>query len=104
MRQAAHPLWQALLHRLYRRAAAVVMQTRESLDLLQPAIRARAVVVANPIMQWPRSQAAVVTATTITAVGRLIPQKGFYLLLAAVARLGHGCTAWQLWILGGGDA
>src|SRR3546814_18587346 len=53
---------------------------------------------------WPRSKAAVVTAPTITAVGRLIPQKGFDLLIDAFARIAHDFPEWRLVIWGEGDA
>src|SRR3546814_8634844 len=48
-RQAAHPLWAQILAKLYPRADAIVMQTRDSLECLPPSARARAHVIPNPV-------------------------------------------------------
>src|SRR3546814_19471952 len=48
-RQAAHPLWAQILAKLYPRADAIVVQTRDSLECLPPSARARAHVIPNPV-------------------------------------------------------
>src|SRR3546814_9893331 len=75
-RQAAHPLWAQILAKLYPRADAIVMQTRDSLECLPPSARARAHVIPNPVSA-PATAAPGDRPTVIAGVGRLIPQKGF---------------------------
>ena len=102
-RQAAHPAWQVLLHRLYRRAAAIVIQTEASRECLPAAVAPRAVVIANPIA--PCTRAAVpadARPQTLVAVGRLEAQKGFDRLLTAFARVAPGNPDWRLIIWGEG--
>lgn len=100
-RQIVHRLWTWMLERLYRRADAIVVQTRASVDSLPAPIRKRATVIPNPI--------ASVTATgkagkslTLSAVGRLVPQKGFDLLLDAFSVVAPDRPGWALTIWGEG--
>lgn len=102
-RQAASPLWNVLLARLYRRAAAVVMQTQASLMCLPPAIHERAIVIPNPILA-PMIDRTNTPCPGITAVGRLTPQKGFDQLLNAFARVAAHNPEWTLTIWGEGPA
>lgn len=102
--QAAHPLWKVLLNQLYVRASAIVMQTQASLAVLPAAVRGRAVVIANPIATTASKGAEPISPPTITAVGRLVPQKGFDLLLDAFAMLADDFPAWRLTIWGEGPS
>jgi glycosyltransferase involved in cell wall biosynthesis len=99
--QGAHPLWNALLARLYPRAAAIVMQTEASLRCLSPAMRWRAHVIPNPIA-LPAQAAARTGPPVLTAVGRLTEQKGFDLLIDAYARIADRHPDWRLCIWGEG--
>ena len=102
--QTAHPLWQILLNRLYTRASAIVMQTQASIAVLPAAVHRRAVVIANPIAAAPPKSAAPISPPTVTAVGRLVPQKGFDLLLDAFAMVADDFPEWRLTIWGEGTA
>lgn len=100
-RQAAHPFWNLALQGLYRRAAAVVMQTRASLDCLPSRIHRRAMVIPNPILP-PVAVGLAPERPTLVAVGRLVPQKGFDLLIDAFARIAGDYQEWSLVIWGEG--
>lgn len=101
-RQAAHPLWAQILAKLYPRADAIVMQTRDSLECLPPSARARAHVIPNPVSA-PATAAPGDRPTVIAGVGRLIPQKGFDLLIRAFATVAGQFPQWDLVIWGEGD-
>lgn len=100
-RQAAHPAWNLLLGLLYRRAGAIVMQSRASLDCLPRSVRGKAVVIPNPIMVWPIQNESP-EPSTLAAVGRLCDQKGFDLLLPAFAKVAPSNPGWRLDIWGEG--
>ena len=100
LRQRANPIWRWLLALLYRRAAAIVMQTERSRKCLPPAQRARAHVIANPIALPAAIPEPV--EQRITAVGRLTEQKGFDLLIDAFARIASSYPEWTLVIWGDG--
>lgn len=102
----------SLLYRLlYRRAAAVVAQTRRAAHDIERRAGCTTLVIPNPI--WPErtrpaadapepSTPAEPTGRTLLAVGRLTPQKGFDLLLAAFASIADRHPDWNLTILGEG--
>lgn len=100
LRQRASPVWRLLLALLYRRAAAIVMQTDRSRKCLPPAQRARAHVIANPVALPAAIPGPV--EHRITAVGRLTEQKGFDLLIDAFAKVAPFHPDWTLVIWGDG--
>lgn len=102
-RQAAHPLWNAILPLLLRRADALVMQTSRALEQVPSFARARALVIPNPIVKPD----VIVSDTSrppyrLVAVGRLTPQKGFDLLIEAFARIAPNQPDWILDVWGDG--
>ncbi len=103
-RQSSHPLWRPMLHRLYRRASIVVMQTTASLICLPPNVRKHAVVIPNPIIAASTVKRSHPESPTLVAVGRLLPQKGFDLLIDAFARISPEFPDWRLVIWGEGEA
>lgn len=100
--QRASRGWTLALAALHRRADAIVMQTRASLECLDPRARRRAVVIPNPITVGGlghRSGGPLVLAAT----GRLTWQKGFDRLLDAFARIAGHHPEWKLVIWGEGE-
>lgn len=101
LRQAAHPAWRWLLHKLYPRAARIVIQTEASRSCLPPAVAKRARVIPNPLAAPPVG-AMTGHLRVLTAVGRLDEQKGFDLLLSAFAMIAPRHADWHLAIWGEG--
>jgi glycosyltransferase involved in cell wall biosynthesis len=100
LRQRTNPAWRWLLALLYKRAAAIVLQTDRSRKCLPPAQRSRAHVIPNPIALPPAVPPPL--DRQITAVGRLTEQKGFDLLIDAFARIAPLHPDWRLVIWGDG--
>lgn len=95
-----------LRDRLYGRAARVVVQTERARCGLPRVAPDRIAVIANPV--WPAERRAAPDRPGPTgrwrmlAAGRLDPQKGFDLLIAAFARLADRHPDWDLAIFGEG--
>ena len=101
-RQRFRGIWSWLRHRVYLRACCVVAPSRGVLDSFPDAIRARGRVIPNPV--------ELVAAGTrrpgsgrLVAVGRLVDQKGFDLLLQAFAEVARAHPEWTLTIWGEGE-
>ena len=99
-------VWRVLRRRTYPRAAALVCQTRAMVDQLQKEIRIPGYAIPNPV-EPPLTGHAVpseseVNGQTIIAMGRLVPQKGFDLLLEAFARIAGRHPDWSIKVLGKG--
>lgn len=96
-------LQRALRRVLYRRASALVVQTDRVSDWGRSVVRGdRVHVIPNPV-EIPAAAATGGDPPTILAAGRLVPQKGFDLLLAALARLDPTTLSeWRTVILGEG--
>lgn len=97
--------YQRLLRRvLYRRASALVVQTERVAEWARSVVRpSRVRVIANPV-PLPTAVAKPRHPPTIVASGRLVEQKGFDLLIDALAMLGPGALGdWQVEILGEGE-
>jgi glycosyltransferase involved in cell wall biosynthesis len=99
-------VWRVLRRRTYPRAAALVCQTRAMVDQLQKEVRIRGYAIPNPVEPPPAGHAVPsesgVNAQTIIAMGRLVPQKGFDLLLEAFARIAGRHPEWSIKVLGKG--
>ncbi|HUK10944.1 MAG TPA: glycosyltransferase family 4 protein [Stellaceae bacterium] len=98
-----------LLRRVtYPLADMLVCQTNAALRRFQRAIRVRGCVIPNLISvpeAWVNGRAARRTGTsgrTLVAMGRLVPEKGFDLLLKAFSDIMHRHPTWSLKILGQG--
>ncbi len=103
-----HGLWRVLHGPLYRRAAAVVVQTRRSACEMEAVLHRPVAVIPNPLAVIP-ADASGGAATrsgegrrTLLAVGRLSPEKGFGLLIDAFAQLAGRHPGWDLRIVGEG--
>jgi glycosyltransferase involved in cell wall biosynthesis len=109
-----HPptgIWKFLYRPVYRRASAIVAQTRENADALFSILRRPVEVIWNPTsqpMNVPMDRLAadvlqeVGDRQMILAAGRLVRQKGFDLLIEAFGSLGQAREGWVLVILGDG--
>jgi len=101
-RQGLNRIWRWLRNRTYHRAATIVCQTDAAKRCYPPGLQAQAVVIANPLrpitVASPPSERC-----HLVAVGRLTKQKGFDLLLLAMATLAPTFPAWTLTIWGEGE-
>jgi len=93
-------VWAVLRGRVYRRAAAVVGQTRIVAIWLEAHCRANAVTIPNPLRELPLPQS--VREKMVLSVGRLDRQKGHDVLIEAFARVHAQFSDWRLVILGEG--
>lgn len=96
-------LWSRLRSISYRWATKIVMQTSQSVHHLPTHLRSNTAVIANPVQvpdnlpEKPDSD-----IKTLIAIGRLAPQKGYDLLLAAFAQIAPDHPHWELHIYGAG--
>lgn len=99
----ANRIWRFLRAATYPRAARVVFQTRAAQAALSGTLRST--VIANPVDRpapvLPDEVAP--HPTDLVAMGRLVPQKGFDILLEAIARLSPSHCRPTLRILGDGQ-
>ncbi|MGI9449530.1 MAG: glycosyltransferase family 4 protein [Geminicoccaceae bacterium] len=101
-RQPLSRFWLWLRDRVYRRAAAIVYQTEGAKQCYPPELRAKGVVIANPLGTI-RKASQPADKRTLVAVGRLSKQKGFDLLLRAFADINADFPDWTLTIWGEGN-
>jgi glycosyltransferase involved in cell wall biosynthesis len=101
-RQRFRATWRWLRARLYGVAYCVVTPSRGVLESFPRAIRARGRVIPNPVDLTPPRRRLTGTRRLV-AVGRLVHQKGFDLLLRAFARIAPEHPEWTLTIWGEGD-
>lgn len=97
-------VWRALRRLVYGRAKALVVQSAGARSYFSRRVRARTRIIPNPVVpvplracldQWNGHPAVV-------AMGRLVPQKGFGVLLNALARVLPRHPEWRAIILGEG--
>lgn len=100
-------MWEMLRQWTYPFADRVVVQTERAGNYFPAKLQDRIVVMPNPVIVPP-----VETTTnppqlpgerSLIAVGRLVPQKGFDLLLQAFSKLTDRYREWHLTILGEGE-
>jgi GalNAc-alpha-(1->4)-GalNAc-alpha-(1->3)-diNAcBac-PP-undecaprenol alpha-1,4-N-acetyl-D-galactosaminyltransferase len=99
-------LWSVLRRFSYPFADALVVQTNVAVPWAQSVMlgRARVHVISNPIrdMRAFTAESERDRSHTVVGVGRLVPQKGFELLLRAFARISDDFPSWKLVIVGEG--
>ena len=101
-RQRFRGTWSWLRQRLYGMARCVVTPSRGVLESFPPGIRRRGRVIANPVDLTPAAMPRR-GAGRLVAVGRLVHQKGFDLLLRAFAIIAPEHPEWSLTIWGEGE-
>ncbi|WP_416358393.1 glycosyltransferase family 4 protein [Aureimonas phyllosphaerae] len=99
--QTVGPIWNTLRSRLYPRAFGLVTMTKGALEFFPAPMRRRGWVIPNPV-DLPAAGRRRSDGRTLTAVGRLVPQKGFDLLLRAFAEIAPEVPDWRLVIWGEG--
>jgi glycosyltransferase involved in cell wall biosynthesis len=99
-------LWNGLRSLTYRWAAALVCQSRTSLIWFEQRVKVKGRVIPNPILALKEGTAHLplknAESHTMVAMGRLVDQKGFDLLLDAFGELSARYTTWSLVIMGEG--
>jgi glycosyltransferase involved in cell wall biosynthesis len=101
-RQRFRGIWSWLRQRLYGTAYCVVTPSRGVLESFSGAVRERGRVIPNPVDLAPAASARRGSGRLV-AVGRLVHQKGFDLLLRAFARIAPEHPDWTLTIWGEGE-
>jgi glycosyltransferase involved in cell wall biosynthesis len=95
-------IWSALRRYAYARAYGLVTMTQGAMNQFPPSMRRRQWVIPNPTYAPVELDVDRVPGRNIVAVGRLVPQKGFDLLLDAFARVADRIPQWSLVIWGEG--
>ncbi len=103
------PAWSRLRKLVYPFADELICLTESTLSRFQRMIRVKGRVIPDLIATPPAREAnqdgsfeKAVTGGIIVGMGRLVPQKGFDLLLEAFARIAGSHPRWRLEIVGGG--
>lgn len=97
--------WNVMRSMTYRRADAVVVQTRAVQDFFNGPVRKLVRVIPNPVVAPPPASEAPPSSEKrqLVAVGRLGQEKGFDLLIDVFDRLAGRFPNWNLVIWGEGD-
>jgi glycosyltransferase involved in cell wall biosynthesis len=102
-RQSLGRVWDFLRQRLYRRADLVTANSRSALETLKAYVpRDKLVFLPNSVPPAPNTGTADLSGPMFVAVGRLHHQKGYDVLIKALAQLPPDLDDWSLMILGGG--
>lgn len=102
-RQPMGAVWETLRRLVYRRAARIVSPTAGIRDYLVRSVPGRHTILGYPAQLLPGAALPVTDrAPLIFAAGRLAPEKGFDVLIAAFARVHAQHPAWRLEIAGEG--
>jgi GalNAc-alpha-(1->4)-GalNAc-alpha-(1->3)-diNAcBac-PP-undecaprenol alpha-1,4-N-acetyl-D-galactosaminyltransferase len=92
--------WRLARRLFYRHAAAVVAQTDAAAAWLRNRCRTAVQVIPNALRSLPTL--LVSREPLVLSIGRLVPQKGFDVLLRSFARVHEAFPAWRLAIVGEG--
>jgi glycosyltransferase involved in cell wall biosynthesis len=95
-------VWSALRRYAYARAYGLVTMTQGAMNQFPPSMRRRQWAIPNPTYAPIELDPHRTPGHTIVAVGRLVQQKGFDLLLKSFARVADHIPQWSLVIWGEG--
>jgi len=95
--------WEWLRNKTYPRAKSVVIQTDSAGTYFNDEIRERMVTIPNPVLPPEHRRPPNPGSKRIIAVGRLVEQKGFDLLMRAFAPVSAKHPDWKLLIFGEGE-
>jgi glycosyltransferase involved in cell wall biosynthesis len=93
--------WRKLRQLLYPKAFGLVTMTRGAMNFFPPSLRRRSWIIPNPV-KLPEGLRRPGKGKRLAAVGRLVPQKGFDLLIDAFAIVANRHPDWTLTIWGEG--
>lgn len=102
------PIWEFLRRRTYPTAAALVVQTEPALTRFSSSMRRRGRVIPNPVIGPSEGNCpgqvdpSLNRREKVVAMGRLVRQKGFDLLINAWKEIAHIHQDWKLEIWGEG--
>lgn len=99
--QPMNPLWSRFRDALYPSAFRLIAQTEDVARHLPYAMQTKSVVIPNPIV--PEAVEDAQQPRVVAAVGRFVEQKGFDLLLRAIACVKPQSSDWKFVIWGDGD-
>lgn len=97
--------WELLRQWTYLRANRVVAVTTRALSYFSHQIQSRGCVIPNPALSIelsPNSSDNLLVKPSLIAMGRMVPQKGFDLLIQAFSQIKNRHPEWSLTILGEG--
>ncbi|AEG49842.1 glycosyl transferase group 1 [Sphingobium chlorophenolicum L-1] len=100
--QMVGPVWSRLRRMTYPRAAGLITMTQGAMDWFRATMDVKGWVIPNPVPPAALGTDHRAGGRTIGAVGRLVPQKGFDLLLDAFAPVAARIPDWTLTIWGEG--
>ncbi|WP_313804080.1 glycosyltransferase family 4 protein [Sphingobium sp.] len=100
--QNAGPVWSRLRRMTYPQAVGLITMTQGAMDWFRVTMDVKGWVIPNPVPPAITGAGHRPQGRTIGAVGRLVPQKGFDLLLNAFARVAERIPDWNLVIWGDG--
>ena len=100
--QTVGPVWSRLRQMTYPRSVGLITMTQGAMDWFKDAMDVEGWVIPNPVPPAGAAPDRRSDGHTIGAVGRLVPQKGFDLLLDAFARVAQRIPDWKLVIWGEG--
>jgi GalNAc-alpha-(1->4)-GalNAc-alpha-(1->3)-diNAcBac-PP-undecaprenol alpha-1,4-N-acetyl-D-galactosaminyltransferase len=92
--------WRILRRFVYRQAAAIVSQTTGAAEWIRSNLGAKVLVIPNALRPLPAESD--VREPLVVGIGRLVPQKGFDLLLRAFAQVESAHPEWRVAIAGEG--
>lgn len=102
------PVWSKLRRWTYAWTDVLVAQTRSAAHYFESIARGRIRIIPNPVFELTTAAGAddpvALKGPTFVAVGRLHPQKGFDVLIKAMAALRSEAPDWRLVILGEGGS